>query len=132
LELVQQWLQRVDVDLRSAEADLAAEPPIAEDACFHCQQAVEKLLKAYLVCRGVEFEPTHRIERLINACSKLDGDFVSLHEKADYLSLYGVQYRYPYAEPLPGIEQAKAALIVACEVFQFVAQRLPPEVMEFK
>lgn len=28
--------------------DLAAEPPLVEDACFHAQQVVEKVLKAFL------------------------------------------------------------------------------------
>ena len=42
------WLEKAEQDLRSAQADLAFAPPIMGDAVFHCQQAVEKALKAFL------------------------------------------------------------------------------------
>ena len=43
------WLRKASSDLRYAGIDLAAEPAAPEDAVFHCQQAVEKALKAFLV-----------------------------------------------------------------------------------
>lgn len=42
------WLEKATLDLRSAEADLAARPAIIGDALFHCQQGVEKALKGLL------------------------------------------------------------------------------------
>lgn len=36
------WLEKAANDLRAAEADLAAVPPLFEDTLFHCQLAVEK------------------------------------------------------------------------------------------
>ena len=42
------WLQKAANDLRGAEIDLAAHPPLVEDALFHCQQAAEKAFKAFL------------------------------------------------------------------------------------
>ena len=44
----QEWLTKAKLDLRGAEIDLIAKPPLLEDAVFHCQQAVEKSLKAFL------------------------------------------------------------------------------------
>jgi HEPN domain-containing protein len=44
----QEWLDKVSLDLRGARIDLDAVPPLLEDALFHCQQAVEKSLKAFL------------------------------------------------------------------------------------
>ena len=52
------WLRRVETDLRSADADLAANPPILEDVLFHSQQAVEKVLKAYLTLHQIPSEVT--------------------------------------------------------------------------
>ncbi len=46
---VKRWLEKADHDRRAAPLALAGEPPITDVAAFHCQQAVEKLLKAYLV-----------------------------------------------------------------------------------
>ena len=38
---VQAWLAKVSADLRAAEHDLAADPPLLEDSLFHSQQAAE-------------------------------------------------------------------------------------------
>jgi hypothetical protein len=41
------WLRKAEGDLRAATVDLGAEPPLVDDALFHCQQAVEKALKGF-------------------------------------------------------------------------------------
>jgi hypothetical protein len=51
--VVQAWLRRADDDLRSAQVDLAADPPLIEDALFHCQQAAEKAMKPFLTARDL-------------------------------------------------------------------------------
>jgi HEPN domain-containing protein len=38
------WFAKAANDLRGADVDLAADPPLLGDALFHCQQAVEKAL----------------------------------------------------------------------------------------
>ena len=43
------WLRRPASDLRAAAHELAADPPILDDLVFHCQQAVEKSRKAFLL-----------------------------------------------------------------------------------
>lgn len=40
---VRAWFRKATNDLRGADIDLAASPPLIEDALFHCQQAVEKI-----------------------------------------------------------------------------------------
>jgi hypothetical protein len=42
------WVRKCLKDLRRAESALASAEPDTEDALFHLQQAVEKVLKAYL------------------------------------------------------------------------------------
>src|SRR5919199_4528664 len=49
------WIERAVNDLRGAQIDLAASPPLVEDALFHCQQATEKLLKAFLTFHNQPF-----------------------------------------------------------------------------
>ena len=39
------WLVRAVDDLREAEHDLTAAPPLLRGAVFHCQQAAEKAMK---------------------------------------------------------------------------------------
>jgi len=37
-----EWLVKAALDFRGVQIDLAATPPLLEDALFHCQQAVGK------------------------------------------------------------------------------------------
>lgn len=46
---VKAWLQKAANDLLSARILLEHDPPVMETACFHCQQGVEKALKAFLL-----------------------------------------------------------------------------------
>jgi HEPN domain-containing protein len=62
------WLAKARLDLRSARVDLGAEPPIVSDALFHCQQAVEKGLKAFLAWHDVAFRKTHDLGELGRQC----------------------------------------------------------------
>jgi HEPN domain-containing protein len=128
IELARQWFQRVEVDLRCAQVDLTADPPITEDACFHCQQAVEKTLKAFLTYHHVEFDPTHEIERLLKQCAGIDSAFDALQERAGRLTDFAVRFRYPYPGRAPDVEKARQALALARQVWDFVVSRLPAEV----
>ena len=64
--LVCDWLRKADLDCEVA-ARLASEGDRFRDiVAFHCQQAVEKYVKAILVRHQVEFRKTHDIERLLH------------------------------------------------------------------
>ena len=63
----QAWLRKADDDVRSAQVDLAADPPLIEDALFHCQQAAEKAAKAFLTAHDTIFRKTHDLDELAAA-----------------------------------------------------------------
>jgi hypothetical protein len=58
---VEAWMDRARLDLRAARVDIDADPPLLADAAFHCQQAVEKALKALLTRHDHAFAKTHTI-----------------------------------------------------------------------
>jgi len=124
LDHARRWLARAAEDLRLAAHDLTAEPPGIEDACFHAQQAVEKLLKAYPAWNATEFDWTHRIASLIELCATHGAQFSSLHDRADALTFYAVRVRYPYPGPPPVLEEAHGAVDVARPVETFVMSKL--------
>jgi HEPN domain-containing protein len=126
-ELVREWLVRAQADVQGAEVALSGNPLITEHVCFHGQQAVEKALKAFLIHHSVEFPWTHQIGPLLDLCVELDDSFATLVAAAVPLTEYAVRFRYPFFGPPPSLEQAKAVLAVACEVFAFVLARLPGE-----
>lgn len=58
------WLAKADDDIRVASMTLAADPPMLDPAAFHCQQAVEKIIKALLIAAAVAAPRSHDIELL--------------------------------------------------------------------
>jgi len=62
-EYIKRWLIRAMEDFRISKHELSyPDDEIATGAvCFHCQQLIEKLLKAYLVYKNIEFRKTHEL-----------------------------------------------------------------------
>ncbi len=93
---------RVERWLGSSDSDLAIAREIrdrfAHQSCFHTQQAAEKSLKALLTRVCGDAIPTHELERLMAAFSKLD-IVVPDTVRADARSLdkFYVSTRYPDA-----------------------------------
>jgi HEPN domain-containing protein len=52
------WMRKAESDLENAELCLAAKKSL-DAACFHCQQAAEKTLKAFLVANRADFPFIH-------------------------------------------------------------------------
>jgi len=92
---VQAWLQKAVNDLLSARILLGHDPPVLETACFHCQQTVEKVLKAFLVWKAVPFEKVHSLTYLLDLCEGQDPGYTSIRDRAETLAPYAVEVRYP-------------------------------------
>ncbi len=82
------WLQKAANDLRGAEIDLAAHPPLVEDALFHCQQAAEKAFKAFLTWNNQPFRKTHNLEEIGEACLRFDSTLQKVVDAAVPLTEY--------------------------------------------
>lgn len=94
-DFVRQWLDKADHDLRVAE--LLTEAPLDnfEAVGFHAQQAAEKLIKAFLVRYQIEFPKSHDIARLRGLVAGVDPRLAEELAFADWLTPYGVEFRYP-------------------------------------
>jgi HEPN domain-containing protein len=121
------WLEKAQSDLLSARVLVANRPPILDAACFHCQQAAEKSLKAYLVFRGIEFEKTHNMSYLLGMCLAQNSDFTAVQEQAELLNPFAVEVRYPGDAVMPSPEEAEEALAATTAIWDFVLAQLPEE-----
>jgi len=124
---VRAWLTRAAMDLRAAEQDRLAEPPITADIVFHAQQMVEKSLKAFLAWHDRPFRKTHNLIELGQACVNLESKLESIVRKAAPLTQYAWQFRYPGEPEEPGIEEADEALSLAKKVYKRIRKFLPEE-----
>lgn len=103
------WLQLADEDFRLAEHSFIMSSPVPYRLiAYHCQQSVEKYLKAVLVFLNIEFPYTHNIERLLELLpSELERP-ISL-EQAGMLTDFAVAKRYPdYYEQITKEEALRA------------------------
>ena len=69
-DFVQSWLAKAERDLRAAELLLGAPGELGDVVGFRSQQAVEKLIKAYLVRHQIEFPKTHDLAVLRKLVSR--------------------------------------------------------------
>lgn len=67
LRQIRNWLHKSNSDLGSAQRLLEAPHPYLDTAVYHCQQAVEKALKAFLTDRDTPFARTHDLTELVTA-----------------------------------------------------------------
>jgi uncharacterized protein len=127
IEDTKEWLRKAEEDLKSADHLLTAMPPFLGTAPFHCQQAAEKALKAFLAWHDLPFAKTHKIEDLGVACLACDATLTDSITRAGSLTEYAWKFRYPGGGPLPSQEQTKETIEIARELFQAVVARLPAE-----
>ena len=123
-DLVEQWIGKADVNYRAAKQLAADSDPIREVIAFHCQQAAEKYVKAFLVRHQVEFPKTHSLERLLDLVAPVSPELAASLEETEALTPYGVEIRYPgdFPELLPG--QEKSVLELASRAREAVMARL--------
>lgn len=70
-------------------------PPLRDAACFHCQQSVEKYLKALLQENGAAVPKTHDLEDLLDLLLPFDSTLAPLRRGLMSLTKFAVEYRYP-------------------------------------
>lgn len=95
IENVNEWIEKADHDLGSAKIIYLHLPDYFDTIAFHCQQAVEKYIKALLVFYEIDFLRSHDLIYLLELLSrKREVDDLKF-QKAFVLNGFGVQIRYP-------------------------------------
>ncbi len=123
--LTRGWLAKAQSDLSSASKLVDTNGPY-DTACFHVQQSIEKLLKAYLAFHDKPIPKTHDLEELQQLC--LDISSIPSLEKLDFTEVtnYAVEIRYDL-EFWPERELAQEGIEMAKKVLKIIRQILPEE-----
>jgi HEPN domain-containing protein len=125
---IARWVRLAEGDLSLARLGLARDEfDVFELVGFHAQQAVEKLVKAYLVRRSVEFGDVHDIDTLRRLVGTVDGDLAARIDPAAALTRYAVGTRYPGRYGRVTREQAEAAVQIAESVRADILPLLNPD-----
>jgi HEPN domain-containing protein len=124
-EKVKQWIEIADKDFTTANhLALTMHPVPYEIVCFHCQQAVEKYLKGFLVFHDVEPPKIHDLTTLLELCINIASQFVEKYDKCDVLTQYGILPRYPNEMTIEKGDMDKA-LAYTTEILSFIHNEVP-------
>jgi HEPN domain-containing protein len=121
------WIVRAARDLRAADHEFQAVPPLLDDIVFHAQQAAEKALKGFLTWHDRPFRKTHSLEELGEQSLMLDPALRPIIDRAVPLTEYAWKFRYPGEMEEPSRAEAEDALATAREVYAAIISRLPAE-----
>ncbi len=95
IEEIKDWIEKADHDLGSAKIIYLHLPDYFDIIAFHCQQSVEKYIKAILIYYKIDFIKSHDLVYLLDLLSrKIEIDELKF-KKAFTLNNFGVQIRYP-------------------------------------
>jgi len=123
---VRAWLEYAEADRRSAYNAMGAED--YRDVAFHCQQAVEKALKALIVHRTQQCPPyVHNLRQWLNHVLDLAPPLV-LVEAVLKINLHYRATRYPgVADDLSFyvVQNAEDLLAQMEQVFRWILHRIP-------
>ncbi len=126
------WVLKAHSDLRTARIIAAANDPPFDTAIYHCQQAAEKAVKAYLHHQEASVQRTHDVARLSREASAFEQGFSNFAADAQLLTPLVTSFRYPdetdwEAAPAPTRTEFDEALAAAQRIYDFVLSLLPPE-----
>ncbi len=123
--VVRGWLSKAANDVRGARIDLEADPPLIEDALFHCQQAAEKSLKAFLTAHDTPFKKTHDLDELGRACLEQDAGLGDSMRSVATLTVFAWEFRYPGDTQVPSMNEVREYLAIAETLYAAILDRLP-------
>ncbi len=118
------WLEKALSDLQSARILLTwGGDPMA--VAFHCQQAIEKALKGYLLFRQGRHYDGHNLTFLCRQAATCDDRFTRYLGESTALNNYYIETRYPTDLPFEITEvQVHNILAIAEDLFSVIRQEL--------
>lgn len=115
---IKQWVAKAREDLAAA-ASLHSDQQGPAVIGFHCQQAVEKILKALLIASAEPFARVHDLDYLLTLCEKHEASIGSFRADVAMLEPFAVAFRYPTVRE-PDRAAADAALLLASRIIREV------------
>ena len=124
-ELLHTLMEKAEHDLETADRTAESRPEHTDIITFHCQQVVEKSLKAFLVNSERRIKRNHDIFELLAECIDIDGSFLELKTEIVFrLDEIGVSIRYTDIEDDPLPEEASEFYKYARKVFNFIKKKI--------
>ena len=117
---VEDWILLADRDLCAAEILFKDEYTLTNIVAFHCQQAIEKYLKAYLIQKDIPLIKTHDLIKLNGMINEIENLGIDERKLLVINEVY-TESRYPgelglMPDGMPTNEEAKEFIDYAKEI----------------
>lgn len=118
------WLDRAGEDILCAKA-LLGNDSCYNGAAFHCQQTIEKALKAYILLKSDMLVDGHNLPWLCKRASKYDATFKDWLAQSTSLNKCYIETRYPADIPLDlDYEKVRGYYQMAKEMYLFICSEV--------
>jgi HEPN domain-containing protein len=114
------WLDRACEDIACAGI-LREDEKCHNSAAFHCQQCIEKALKAYILLRSDRLVDGHNLTWLCRQAMRLDSHFDEWLDESASLNKCYIETRYPADLPL-ALDRAEVEryYVMARDMYAFI------------
>jgi len=130
---IKEWIRFAQMDYDAAKnMSVLFHPVPLEIVCFHCQQAAEKILKAYALANGEPLIKTHDLSVILAQCKNYNQEFSNLDKIGIMLNDYAVVYKYPTKEDVVTEQDMNIALDNALKILEFTKALLIADVIKGK
>ncbi len=118
------WLKKSNDDIKAAKILKDNNGP-NEISAFHCQQAIEKALKGYLLLKTKKHFDGHNLTFLCRQATKIDKKFNEWLDESYSLNRFYIETRYPTDTPI-GLEDLRLEKIynMAKEMYDFISAEI--------
>ena len=122
--LIKEWLYKADGDFEAAIKlfKSKSKKKLYYVIAFHCQQAIEKYLKALLLCHKIDFPKIHDLLQLLKLLINKDTLLIAIKNDLQKLNPFAVSFRYP-GEDIT-LEELKEALIITKRLNKLLLKRI--------
>lgn len=118
------WLDRAGEDLQCAWL-LLKDDNCYNGAAFHCQQAIEKALKAYILSKTDILVDGHNLSWLCKRAIKYDKNFSAWLDESASLNKCYIETRYPADIPLElQYDRVMGYYRMAKEMYRFICEEM--------
>jgi HEPN domain-containing protein len=124
-ETVKEWMAKAEGDFTVASREMRArKSPNYDAVCFHCQQCIEKPMKALLIHHGIAPPKTHMLLTLDELLAPVCPGWTWPADDLRFLGRAAVFSRYPGESA--GKEEARESLVLARKIRSKLLQLLTP------
>jgi len=125
---VEDWILLADKDLNAAELIIKENYSLTNIVAFHCQQSIEKYLKAFIIEEGLSLVKTHDLIKLNGMINEIK-DLGINENKLMILNEVYIDSRYPgelglIPNGMPTREQAHEFIEYAKEIKTIICNEL--------